>query len=81
MVRVNLEGREHGRQHQSPQVFPPIGQYQSGNHRRQIGQSPHLPDMSGGDDDQEIGREGPDDRTQCRQMLTEVEGPQQDIEA
>ena len=81
MVRVDLKGREDSRDQQSPQVSSPIGQYHTGNHRRQIGQCPDLPDMSGGDDNQEIGRERPDDRAERRQMLSEVESPQQDIES
>ena len=37
--------------------------------------------MSGGDDDQEVGGEGPDDTSQRRQRLSEVEGAQHDVEA
>ena len=81
MVGVDLEGREHRREQQSPQVFPLIGEYDTRDHRRQIGQCPHLPDMSCSNDNKEIGGEGPDDGTQRRHILSEVEGPQQDIEA
>ena len=80
MVGVDLEGCEDSRQQETPHVFSPISKHQPGNQRRQISQSPHLPDMSGSDDNQEIGGKSPEDRTQSRQVLTEVEGPQEDIE-
>ena len=81
VVGVDLESRKHRREQQSPQIFPLIGQYDTRYHRRQIGQSPHLPDMPCGDNNKEIGREGPEDTTQCCEMLTEVEGSQQDVES
>ena len=37
--------------------------------------------MSGGNDDQKVGGEGPDDTSQRRQRLSEVEGAQHDVEA
>ena len=37
--------------------------------------------MSGSDDDEKVGRECPDDTSQRRQRLSEVEGTQHDIEA
>ena len=54
MVGIDLKRREHSCNNQSPQVFPLIGQNDTRYHRRQVGQSPHLPDMSCGDDDEEI---------------------------
>ena len=81
VVGTHLEGGEDSRNHKSPQVFPTIGQYHTGNHRRQVGQRHHFPEVSCGDDYQEIGRESPDDGSQGGQQLSEVEGPQQDIEA
>ena len=81
VVRIDLKRREDSRHQQSPKVFPAIGQHQACNHRRQVGQCPHLPDVSCGDDDEEIGGEGPEDRAQGCQVLTEIKGPQQNIEA
>ena len=63
VVGVDLKGCENRREQQSPEIAPLIRQHQSRNHRRQIGQCPYLPDMAGGDDNQEIGGEGPDDGT------------------
>ena len=45
------------------------------------GSEKDLPDMSGSDDDEKVGRECPDDTSQRRQRLSEVEGTQHDIEA
>ena len=78
---MHLEGGKEPRDDESPQIFAAIGQHNTGNHRRQIGQCPHLPDVTGRNDNQEIGAEGPQDGTQRSQMLAEVEGTQQDIEA
>ena len=81
MVGIDLERSKQGRDDQAPQVFPSIGQHDTRYHRRQVGQCPHLPDMSCGDDDEEITRERPYHSTQGCHPLTEVEGTQQDIEA
>ena len=81
VVGIDLEGRKDGRHNQSPQVFPSVGQHDARNQRRQIGQRPHLPDVASGNDNQEVGRERPDDAAQSRQVLTEVERTQQDVEA
>ena len=59
MVGIDLKRREQGRDDQAPQVFPPVGQHDTRYHRWQIGQCPHLPDMSCGNDDEEIARERP----------------------
>ena len=80
MVGIDLKRREYRHQQESPQIFSPVGEHHTRYHRRQVGQRPHLPDMSGGNDDQEIGGEGPEDTSQCCQMLTEVKRSQQDIE-
>ena len=80
VVGINLEGGKDSRYHKAPQVFPAIGQYDTRNQRWQIGQRPYLPDMSGSDDNQEIGAESPDDGTQRSQMLTKIEGTQQNVE-
>ena len=81
VVGANLEGSEDSCNDQSPQVFAAVGQHDTCNHRRQIGQRPHLPDVSGGNDNQEVGREGPQYGAQSCQIATEVEGAQQNVEA
>ena len=81
VVGIDFKRRENGRDEQSPQEFPSVGKHHTGNHRRQIGQRPHLPDVSGSDDDEEITGESPYDGTEDSHPPTEVEGPQQDIEA
>ena len=81
VVRIDLKGCKDGCQQQSPEIFPPISQYQTSYHRWQIGQCPHLPDMASSNDDEEIGGESPDNGAQGCQMLAEVECPKQDIEA
>ncbi len=81
VVRIHLESRENGRHDESPEVFPAIGQHHARNHRRQVGQRPHFPDVAGGDDDEEITRKRPHNRTQHRQFAAEIEGAQQDVEA
>ena len=55
MVGVDLKSGKHRCQEQAPQILTPVGQYQTGNQRRQVGQGPYLPDMTGSDDNQEIG--------------------------
>ena len=61
VVRIDLEGRKDSCQQQSPEVFSPIGQYDTRNHRWQISQCPYLPDMACSNDNEEIGGEGPYD--------------------
>ena len=75
MVGVDLKSRKHRCQQQSPQVLALISQHDTRNHWRQIGQGPHLPDVAGGNDNQEIGGKRPKYTAQRRQMLTEVKGP------
>ena len=62
VVGINLESSENGCEHKAPQIFAPIGQHKSCNQWWQIGQSPHLPDVTCSNDDEEIGAEGPHDR-------------------
>ena len=81
VVGMYLKGAKEGGNQQSPEVFLPEGQDDTANHRRQIGQRHHLPQVSGSDDNQEIGAEGPEHGAQCGQLLTEIEGTQQDVEA
>ena len=81
MVGIDLEGSEDGGHDEAPQIFPSVGQHDTGYHRGQISQCPYLPDVPRCNDDEEVGGEGPDDGAQHGQMLTEVEGAQQDVEA
>ena len=81
MVGIHLEGREKCRHNQSPQVLTPIGQHDTRYQRRKVGQRPHLPDVSGGNDNEEIRAESPHHRAQRRQIPAEVEGAQQEVEA
>ena len=81
VVGLHLKRREEGGDDEAPQVFAAIGQRQTADHRRQVGQCHHLPDVSGGNDDEEIARECPHDGSQGGQMLLEIEGPQHDVEA
>ena len=62
VVGVDLECGKDGCEHKSPQILTPISQHQSGYHWWQIGQSPHLPDVTSSNDNKEIGAEGPHDR-------------------
>ena len=81
MVGRNLQGHKKSSDQCAGQVTAPVDQHQTGNGGRDIGQGDHLPDVSGGNDDEEIGREGPDDGSQCRQPDAEVEGTEQQVEA
>ena len=81
MVGIDLEGGKDGGNEQTPKVFSPVSQHDTSYHRRQIGQSHDLPDMSCRNDDKEVGRECPDDGAQGCQRLSEIESPQQDIES
>ena len=62
VVGINLESRKDGCEHKAPQVFATIGQHYTCNQWWQISQGPHLPDVTCGNDNEEIGAEGPYDR-------------------
>ena len=81
VIGLHLEGSKDGRHHEAPQILPTIGQHDTANQGRQISQRHHLPQVTSGNDDEEIAGEGPHDGSQRGQIPTEVEGPQQDIEA
>ena len=81
MVGIDLKGSKDSCHNETCQIFPTISQYNTRNHRWQISQCPYLPYMAGSDDNQEIGTESPDDGAQRSQILTEVEGAEQNIEA
>ena len=80
MVGFDFKGGEDGCHYQSRQILAAEGQHDARNQRRQIGQCHHLPDVSGSDDNQEIGAESPQHGTEGGEMAAEVEGAQQDIE-
>ena len=81
VVGIDLKGGEDGRDDQAPQIFAAVAQHNAGDHRRQIGQRHDLPDMACGNDDEEIAGESPKDGAQHSEILFEVEGAQQDVEA
>ena len=81
MVGVHLKAGKQGREYETPQQLAPVGQHNTGNHRRQIGQGHHLPDVTCGYDYEEVTAESPYDGAQHGQRLPEIEGPQQYVEA
>ena len=80
VVGGNLQGGKERRDGSSPQVFAAIGQHQSRDGRRNESESIHLPEVSGGDDDEEIAREGPCRRAECREQRFETERAHQEVE-
>ena len=81
MVRHNLQGHEECRQQSSRQALAPIAKHHTCDGRRNIGQGDELPDVTGRNDDEEVGRECPDDGSEGRHPCPEVESTQQDVEA
>ena len=81
MVGIDLKGGEDRRDDQAPQIFTTVAEHHASDHRRQIGQRHDLPDMACGNDDEEIAGESPKDRAQHSEVLFEVEGAQQNVEA
>ena len=63
VVGLNLERREQSREHEAPNILAAVGEHDARNHRRQISQRNHLPDVSGGDDDEEVATESPQNGT------------------
>ena len=59
VVGVDLEGCEYRCHYEAPQITTFISQNDTGNHRRKIRQSHHLPQVTGSNDDKEIARECP----------------------
>ena len=80
VVSIDLKGSEHRRNDKAPKVLTPVCQNYSGNHRRQISQRHYFPQVTGGNDDEEVTGESPYHSTQGCHPLTEVEGTEQDIE-
>ena len=62
VVGVNLKGSEDCCKQESPQIFAPVSQHYTRNHWWQVSQRPHLPYVSCGNDNQEIGAECPYNR-------------------
>ena len=54
VVGVHFKGSEDRSNDETPQIFAPISEHNARNHRWKIGQSHDLPDVSGGNDDEEI---------------------------
>ena len=81
VVGQDLQCEEERRHQPAPQVFAAIAPHQARDGRRDIGQSEQFPNVPGPDDDEEIGREGPQDRSQRRHPDLEIERPQQDVES
>ena len=54
VVGVDFKGSEDRSNNETPQIFAPISEHNARNHRWKIGQSHDFPDVSGGNDDEEI---------------------------
>ena len=67
VVGLHLKGGENGSHYQPRPVFAPIGQHHTRYHGRQICQGHHLPQVTGGDDDEKITGESPNNRAQYGQ--------------
>ena len=81
MVGRNLQRHKESRYRSTQQILTAIAKHHTRNGRRNISQGNELPDMTGRYNDEEIGRECPDDSPQSRQPYFEVKGTKQDIEA
>ena len=81
VVRRYLQGDEQGCDDASQQQLAPVGKYDTRYGWRHIGQCDELPDVPGGYQDEEVGRERPHDSSQCCQPGGYAECPQEDVEA
>ena len=81
MVAVNLKRGKKGGDNEAPQVFAFEAHHHSGYRRRDISQGDGLPEVAGGDDDEEIAGERPNDGTERSHPAAEVERAEQDVEA
>ena len=81
VVGRNLQRHKEGSYESAPQVLATITKHHSRNGRRYVGQGNEFPDMSGSNDDEEVGREGPDNGAQSCHPHLEVECTEQDIES
>ena len=80
VIGIHFESREDSRNQKTPQIFAPIGQNKAANHRRQIRKGHHSPKVSGGNDDEEVTGERPDDGAQSGHIVAEIESTKQNIE-
>ena len=67
VVGRNLQGGKERRDGSSPQVFAAVGQHQSCDGGRNESKGIHLPEVSGGDDDEKITRKRPCCRAESRE--------------
>ena len=81
MVRQYLHRCEEGRHDDAPEVASAIAQDESGYGGRDEAEGQQLPDVSCGDDDEVVAREGPQHSAQSCHPGAEVKGTQQDVEA
>ena len=81
MVGCNLQGGKKRRDRRAPQVFAAIGQHQAGDGGRNEAEGVHLPEVSGGDDDEKITRKRPCRRAESREQRFETQGAHQQVEA
>ena len=81
MVGRDLQGHKKSRHQSTQQILPPIAKHHTGNGRRNISQGNELPDMSGCYDNEEIGRESPNDGSQSRHPHLEIESTEQNVES
>ena len=81
VVGCNLQGGKKRRDGRAPQVFAAIGQHQAGDGGRNEAEGVHLPEVSGGDDDEKITRKRPCRRAESREQRFETQGAHQQVEA
>ena len=81
MVGLNLKSCKQSCYNKSPYILAPISKNNTGYHRWQISKSHNLPDVSSGNNDEEITAESPYYRAKNGQFATEVESTQQYVEA
>ena len=80
MVRHDLQGDEEGCQDAAGQQLAPVGKYNARYCGWDVGKGDELPDVSCGNQDEEVGRKSPHDAAQSRQPHRYAEYPQEDVE-
>ena len=81
VVAQNLERGEEGCHRTAPEPAAAIAENQSSNGGRHESKGHHLPDMAGGNDDEEVGREGPSHCANGRQPGAQAQRTHEDVEA
>ena len=81
MVGKYLKGRKQGCDNKSGTIAPTVGQQYAAYHRWEIGESHDFPDMTCGDDYQEIAGECPHDGSKGGEIPLEVKCAQHNIES